>query len=63
MESGNITWCVNIAYLDRVVETCIRLGEDGQTVTNSTCEAELVGVPSVLNLPSVSYCFENLCTC
>ena len=54
MESGNITWCVNIAYLDRVVETCIRRGADGQTVTNSTCEAELVDVPSSLSLPSVS---------
>ena len=54
LRSANITWCINIAYLDRVVETCVRLGEDGQIVTNSTCEAELVGVPSVLDLPSVS---------
>ncbi|CAI8045528.1 hypothetical protein GBAR_LOCUS25183, partial [Geodia barretti] len=53
LRSANITWCINIAYLDRVVETCVRLGEDGQIVTNSTCEAELVGVPSVLDLPSV----------
>ena len=60
MESGHITWCVNIAYLDRVVETCISRGADGQTVTNSTCEAELVGVPSCLSLPSVSnYCSAN----
>ena len=54
MESGNITWCVNIANLDRVVEMCISRGADGQTVTNSTCEAELVGVPSSMSLPSVS---------
>ena len=53
----NITWCINIAYRDRDVETCIRPGTYQPIITNSTnstCEAELVGVPSFLSLPSVS---------
>ena len=53
----NITWCVNIAYRDRDVETCIRSGNDHQMIiTNSTCEAELINLPRFFNLPTVSIC-------
>jgi hypothetical protein len=47
----NVTWCVNIAYPEREVETCIKLVDDKE-VTNSTCEAELVGISNGLGLPS-----------
>jgi hypothetical protein len=45
LPTGNFTWCINIASLDDDVETCIRLGEGQVPYTNSTCEAELVGIP------------------
>ena len=54
LPTGNFTWCINIASLDYDVETCIRLGEGQVPYTNSTCEAELVGIPNSLTLPSVS---------
>ena len=50
----NVTWCVNIGYLDRDVETCITTDATQEVVTNSSCEAEAVGLPSYLSLPSVS---------
>jgi hypothetical protein len=52
LPTGNFTWCINIASLDDDVETCIRLGEGQVPYTNSTCEAELVGIPNSLTLPS-----------
>ena len=53
----NITWCINIPFQDRDVETCMRVGSDGGVVTNSTCEAEMAEIPKSLSFPDVS--FEN----
>ena len=50
----NVTWCVNIAYLDRDVETCITTDATQEVITNSSCEAAAVGLPSYLSLPTVS---------
>lgn len=51
LEGANITWCVDIAYPDRVVQSCVHLDANSELVVNSTCEADLVGVPKALSLP------------
>lgn len=54
--SQNVTWCVNIGYTDGEVETCITAGNGSkQIITNSSCEAETIGLSDYLSLPSVRF--------
>ena len=55
VSAQNITWCVNIAYLEEDIETCITPGNTVQPVTNSSCGAQVVGLDSFLSLPSVRF--------
>lgn len=51
----NVTWCIQIAYLERNVEVCIKPGAaNSVVVTNISCEAELVALPNYLSFPEVS---------
>ena len=57
----NVTWCVQIAYLEENVEICVRPGPDlALVITNVSCEAELVGLANYLSFPTVSFAYQVL---
>ena len=62
--SENITWCANIAYANKTIETCVKQGSTpGRVeVVSSTCEAQLIGLENSLRLPSVSSLVLIFCT-
>ena len=60
----NVTWCVQIAYLERNVEVCVRPGAaQAVVITDISCEAELVGLANYLSFPTVSFLYHYLLAC
>ena len=58
----SVTWCVQIAYLEKNVEVCVRPGPaPAVVITNILCEAELVGLANYLSFPSVSLLYHVSC--
>ena len=51
----NVTWCVRLSDVNRTLETCISVGDNGEIVSQpSSCDAHNLKLENYLTLPTVS---------
>ena len=53
IDRENVTWCVRLADVNKIIETCLYLDENNEVVFQSTRDAQYLELENYLSLPTV----------